>query len=104
MARSFCLLLALLVFAWMAISQVLRGRRALERRAANVAVAAIMVAALTGGIVGSSVHSLVIEKLHFRHFWAYLGVIVALTTPPDSEERESEEAEEPACASSTSST
>jgi len=94
---------ALLVFTWMAISQVLRGRRALERRAGNVAVAAIMIAALTGGIVGSSVHSLVIEKLHFRHFWAYLGVIVALTTPPDGEERESEEAEETACASSTSS-
>ena len=98
--------LALLAFTWMAIAHVLRGRPALEQRTGSVMVAGIMLAALAGGLVGSSVHSLVIEKLHFRHFWAYLAVIVALTTPTDSESQEAEpkvEKEEPACVSSTSS-
>ena len=89
--------LGLLALTWMMIAHVLRGRRALVQRTGNPVVAGIMIAALAGGIIGSSVHSLVIEKLHFRHFWVYLGVIVALTTPVESdvESEEETEAEEP---------
>jgi hypothetical protein len=28
--------------------------------------------------VASSVHSLVIEKLHFRHFWFFLAILTTL--------------------------
>lgn len=36
-------------------------------------------AAMIAGLVASSVHSLVIEKLHFRHFWLFLAVLYAAT-------------------------
>jgi O-antigen ligase len=36
-------------------------------------------AAMIAGLVASSVHSLVIEKLHFRHFWAFLAILVVGT-------------------------
>ncbi len=39
-------------------------------------------AAIVAGLVASSVHSLVIEKLHFRHFWFYLAILYAGTPSP----------------------
>lgn len=36
-------------------------------------------AAIFAGLVASCVHSLVIEKLHFRHFWFYLAILCAVT-------------------------
>jgi hypothetical protein len=85
--------LALLVLTWMIIAHVLRGCRALELRSSSAATAAMVVAAMAAGLVGSSVHSIVIEKLHFRHFWVYLAMAVALTTKPDSEPEEEEATE-----------
>jgi O-antigen ligase len=39
-------------------------------------------AAIVAGLVASCVHSLVIEKLHFRHFWFYLAILYAGTPSP----------------------
>jgi hypothetical protein len=33
---------------------------------------------LLGGLVASAVHSVVIEKLHFRHYWLFLALACAL--------------------------
>jgi hypothetical protein len=35
-------------------------------------------ASLLGALVGSTVHSTVIEKLHFRHFWMLLAMVYAM--------------------------
>jgi O-antigen ligase len=35
-------------------------------------------AAFVGGLAASAVHSLVIEKLHFRHYWLFLALACAL--------------------------
>jgi len=41
-------------------------------------------AALVGGLVATTVHSFVIEKLHFRHFWMFLAIVFAFraVSPP----------------------
>jgi hypothetical protein len=36
-------------------------------------------AAFLGALVATSIHSLVIEKLHFRHFWLCLAILTAMT-------------------------
>lgn len=66
---------------WLIVALLLaffRGRGALDARLGDPALGGLVLAALVGGLVASSVHSLVIEKLHFRHFWAFLAVAVAL--------------------------
>jgi hypothetical protein len=37
-----------------------------------------LVAALAGALACSAVHSLTIERLHFRHFWLLLAIVCAL--------------------------
>jgi hypothetical protein len=37
-------------------------------------------AAFLGALAASSMHSLVIEKLHFRHFWLLLALITTMCT------------------------
>jgi len=49
------------------------------RGSAGPATGGAFAAAMIGGLVASSVHSLVIEKLHFRHFWAFLAILVVGT-------------------------
>lgn len=44
-------------------------------------------AAMIGGLVASAVHSLVIEKFHFRHFWLYLAILCAVTANAAAEIR-----------------
>ena len=55
-------------------------------RAAGTAVAApaagrlaFLRAVFVGGLVASAIHSLVIEKLHFRHYWMFLALACAAT-------------------------
>jgi O-antigen ligase len=43
------------------------------------AVAGTMAAAFMAGMVATSVHSFMIEKLHFRHFWFFLALLWALS-------------------------
>jgi hypothetical protein len=46
-----------------------------ERRARTVS--ATMRAAMLGGLVATTLHSTMIEKLHFRHDWAFLALVWA---------------------------
>jgi hypothetical protein len=56
-------------------------------RAAGDPRIAIWAAAALGGLAASSVHSLVIEKLHFRHFWLFLAWACASAAWMASDER-----------------
>jgi O-antigen ligase len=40
-------------------------------------VGGALAAALVGGLVATTIHSFVIEKLHFRHFWMFLAIVFA---------------------------
>jgi len=51
-----------------------RARRAPEGRRSRRG-AAMWTAAMAGALTASTVHSTVIEKLHFRHFWLLLGLV-----------------------------
>ena len=62
------------------------SRRATARIAGDPRVVA-WTAACLGGLVASSVHSLVIEKLHFRHFWLFLAWTIASAAWMASDER-----------------
>jgi O-antigen ligase len=70
--------LALLVLAWQAFGMLAKAwqRRARGGRADRAAGA--LVAALAGALASSAVHSLTIERLHFRHFWLLLAIVCAL--------------------------
>ena len=73
--------LALAGLAWamaQAFRMVLRSRRRLTQRTGDRDAAARLRAALAGALVATSVHSLVIEKLHFRHFWLFLALLFVL--------------------------
>jgi len=72
-------LVALLVWMAQAFGMVLGARRRLGEHAGGAAARAILLASLLGALVGTSVHSLVIEKLHFRHFWMFLALVCAMT-------------------------
>ena len=50
-------------------------RRRTER---GPGVGGAVVAAVIGGLVATSVHSLTVEALHFRHTWLFLAVLCAL--------------------------
>ncbi len=58
---------------------ILAGRRRIVERLGSSRAGGILWAALLGALVATSVHSLVIEKLHFRHFWLFLAIVTALT-------------------------
>jgi len=63
--------------------RVWRGGAALTRRSGSARRAAAIRAALLGALVATTVHSLVIEKLHFRHAWLFLAMAWTLTGAPD---------------------
>jgi len=73
-------LAGLLLGTGMAIAMVLRGRRHLDRRLGSVAAGGALWAAFLGALAASSMHSLVIEKLHFRHFWFFFALVTAMCT------------------------
>ena len=62
-----------------AFGMVLGARRHPGERTGGAAARGILLASLLGALVGTSVHSLVIEKLHFRHFWMFLALVCAMT-------------------------
>ena len=64
----------------LAVLESLRRMFSAWRRAgAGDAGRRLAIAALLGGLVATTVHSVVIEKLHFRHFWLYLAMCVAVS-------------------------
>jgi O-antigen ligase len=76
--------LALLFLVWQAFAKV---NEVWKRRVSAGRVdpaAGALVAALAGALTCSAVHSLTLERLHFRHFWILLAMICALaqTTRP----------------------
>jgi O-antigen ligase len=71
-------LLGLLIGMVMVAGMMLGGRARIVERLGSPAAGAALWAACLGGLVASSVHSLVIEKLHFRHFWFFLAILTTL--------------------------
>lgn len=51
---------------------------ALVLKGAGMSRQKLLRAAFVGGLAASAVHSLVIEKLHFRHYWLFLALACAL--------------------------
>jgi len=71
---------ALLVWFVQLVVMVVRGRGAIDARVGGRG--RVLWAALIGALVASTVHSSVIEKLHFRHYWLFLALACALSTAP----------------------
>ena len=70
--------LALVILGWQAFAMV---GRAWKRRARGGRIddaAGALIAALAGALAASAVHSLTIERLHFRHFVLLLAMVCAL--------------------------
>ena len=59
---------------------VLGSRRRLNGLVGNTRAGGALWAAFLGALVATSIHSLVIEKLHFRHFWLFLAILTAMTS------------------------
>lgn len=74
--------LALLFLVWHAFAKI--GQIWTRRVRAGTAdqTTGALVAALAGALACSAVHSLTLERLHFRHFWLLLAVICALAEAP----------------------
>ena len=72
-------LAGLLLLIAQAFTLVLRSRERLNRRMGGARPGGIVMASLLGVLVGTTFHSMVIEKLHFRHFWAIVAIVCAMT-------------------------
>ena len=75
------------MLAWTAqvFVMLLAARARAAARPGHAAADPALLAALLGGLVGTCVHSMVIEKLNFRHFWMFLSMACATCAPaPDS--------------------
>ena len=70
--------LALLFLAGQTFAKVAAAWRRRARAGMADPAAGALVAALAGALASSAVHSLTIERLHFRHFWLLLAVVCAL--------------------------
>ena len=70
--------LALLFLAWQAFAKVAAAWRRRTRGGVTDSATGALVAALAGALAASAVHSLTIERLHFRHFWLLLAIVCAL--------------------------
>jgi O-antigen ligase len=79
-------LAGLLMFLIAAFARAIRGRRRIAARVAGPSSTTLW-AACIGALVAMSVHSLVIEALHFRHVWFALAIICALTSRPEAAPR-----------------
>lgn len=95
--------LALLFILWQAFAKVKTVWMHRVRAGTADRGAGTLVAALAGALACSAVHSLTIERLHFRHFWLLLAMVCALaeTTravrarPPAEASPEDEKTTEP---------
>jgi hypothetical protein len=72
-------LAGLLVMTGMGFAHVVGYWQASPHRGAHAVRAARWTAAMAAALTASAVHSAVIEKLHFRHFWLLLAMVCAST-------------------------
>jgi O-antigen ligase len=70
-------LLGLALLVVLPFVAVWRGFRKVADRAWRRGPGGALAAALAGGLVATTVHSLTMEKLHFRHYWMFLGIVYA---------------------------
>ncbi len=70
--------LALLFLAFQAFAKVASAWKRRVRAGTADAAASALVAAMAGALASSAVHSLTIERLHFRHFWLLLAIVCAI--------------------------
>lgn len=70
--------LALLLLAAQAFRKLAQAWRQRARGGAADRASGALVAGLAGALACSAVHSLTIERLHFRHFWLLLAIVCAL--------------------------
>jgi O-antigen ligase len=70
-------LAGLLVLTAMMFAQVLTFWKNRPRRGVHFVRASLWTASMSAALVASAVHSLVIEKLHFRHFWLLAAMVCA---------------------------
>jgi len=71
-------ILALLFVLWQAFAKVRQVWMRRVRAGTADPAASALVASLAGALACSAVHSLTIERLHFRHFWLLLAIVCAL--------------------------
>jgi O-antigen ligase len=90
-------ILGLLLCTGQVFAMVLGARRRLSDLVGSSRAGGALWAAFLGALVGTSVHSLVIEKLHFRHFWLYMAILTAMTAKEAAAERVAD-APTPRCA------
>jgi O-antigen ligase len=74
-------LIGLLMLVGAAAARAWGARRGIRARLGARAGAAALWGALIATLLGSTVHSTVIEKMHFRHFWLFLAMLYALAGP-----------------------
>jgi hypothetical protein len=72
-------LFGLLVMTLTGFAHVLGYWRSSPHRGVRARRAARWTACMMGALMASAVHSAVIEKLHFRHFWLFLAMVCAST-------------------------
>ena len=70
--------LALLILGFQAFAKVGQAWKRRERGGRIDSASGALVAAMAGALTSSAVHSLTIERLHFRHFWMLLAIVCAL--------------------------
>ena len=71
-------LAALVAMIGLAFRRLATSESAIRSRRWRAGAAGAWTAALAAGLAASTVHSLTIEKLHFRHYWLFLGLLFAL--------------------------
>lgn len=70
--------LALLFLVFQAFAKIASAWKRRVRAGTADAAASALVAAMAGALASSAVHSLTIERLHFRHFWLLLAIVCAI--------------------------
>jgi O-antigen ligase len=61
---------------------VAKGYRKVSDRAWRAGAGGAIAAALAGGLMATTFHSLTMEKLHFRHYWLFLAIVFAFALAP----------------------
>lgn len=70
-------LLGFVMLVVIPFAAVARGYRKVADRAWHAGTGGAIAAALAGGLMATTFHSLTMEKLHFRHYWLFLAIVFA---------------------------